>query len=47
VHDRFVPADAPKPTLSVLTIGHSNHPIEKFLGLLRQHEIEVFVDART
>lgn len=23
MHDRLVPADAPKPTLSVLTIGHS------------------------
>lgn len=40
-------ADAPTPKLSVLTIGHSNHPIEKFLGLLREHGVEVLVDARS
>lgn len=33
--------------LSVLTIGHSKHPIEKFLGLLREHEVQVLVDARS
>jgi uncharacterized protein (DUF488 family) len=32
---------------SVLTIGHSNHPLDRFLGLLRQHEIEVLVDVRS
>ncbi len=40
-------ADASHPKLSVLTIGHSNHPIEKFLGLLREHDIAVLVDARS
>jgi len=45
VHDLYVHADAPNPTLSVLTIGHSNHPIEKFIGLLREHGVEVLVDA--
>ncbi len=39
-------ADQPK-ALSAFTIGHSNHPIEKFLGLLRQHGVEVLVDARS
>jgi uncharacterized protein (DUF488 family) len=34
-------------SLSVLTIGHSNHPIDAFLGLLRQHGVEVVVDARS
>jgi uncharacterized protein (DUF488 family) len=34
-------------TRSVLTIGHSKHALEKFLGLLRQHEVEVLVDARS
>jgi uncharacterized protein (DUF488 family) len=34
-------------SLSVLTIGHSHHPIETFLGLLRQHDVEVLVDARS
>ena len=33
--------------LSVFTIGHSRHSIEKFLGLLRQHEVAVLVDARS
>ena len=32
---------------SLLTIGHSKHPIEKFLELLRQHGVEVLVDARS
>ncbi len=39
-------ADQPK-AVSVLTIGHSNHPIERFVGLLRQHDVEVLVDARS
>jgi len=30
-----------------LTIGHSKHPIEKFLTLLRQHDVEVLVDVRS
>lgn len=29
------------------TIGHSKHPIEKFLGLLKLHGIETIVDVRT
>jgi uncharacterized protein (DUF488 family) len=32
---------------SVLTIGHSNHPIEKFLRLLREQGVQVLVDARS
>lgn len=31
----------------VYTIGHSNHPIEKFLDLLKEHRIEVLVDTRS
>ncbi|MDW8283115.1 MAG: DUF488 domain-containing protein [Myxococcales bacterium] len=34
-------------THRVLTIGHSKHPIEKFIGLLREHGVEVLVDARS
>lgn len=30
----------------ILTIGHSNHPLERFLALLAQHEIEALVDIR-
>ena len=33
--------------LSVLTIGHSRHPLDKFLGLLRQHEADILVDVRS
>jgi len=31
----------------VYTIGHSNHPIEKFIGLLRQHGITAVADVRS
>ena len=34
----------PKP---VLTIGHSNHPEERFAGLIRHHGVELFVDTRS
>ncbi len=31
---------------AVLTIGHSNHPLERFLALLARHEVEALVDIR-
>lgn len=31
----------------VYTIGHSNHPIDKFIDLLRKHEIQVLADVRS
>jgi uncharacterized protein (DUF488 family) len=31
---------------AVLTIGHSNHPLDRFLALLAQHGIEALVDIR-
>jgi len=31
----------------VLTIGHSNHPMQKFLELLRMHAIQVVADVRS
>lgn len=34
------------PRLGVFTVGHSNHPIEKFLGILRAHGIERVIDVR-
>jgi uncharacterized protein (DUF488 family) len=37
------PSQAP----SVLTLGHSNHSLERFLALLRQHQVEILVDARS
>jgi uncharacterized protein (DUF488 family) len=32
---------------SFFTIGHSNHAIEAWIGLLRQHKVEVVVDTRS
>src|SRR5689334_8652488 len=29
---------------AVLTIGHSNHPLERFLSLLARHGVEALVD---
>jgi uncharacterized protein (DUF488 family) len=31
---------------SIVTIGHSNHPLEQFLALLAQHEVEALADIR-
>lgn len=31
----------------LFSIGHSNHPLGKFLGLLKMHGIEILVDARS
>jgi uncharacterized protein (DUF488 family) len=35
------------PPLRVLTIGHSNHPIERFLDLLKSQTVDVVVDTRS
>jgi uncharacterized protein (DUF488 family) len=32
---------------TVLTIGHSTHPLERFVSLLRQHEITALCDVRS
>jgi uncharacterized protein (DUF488 family) len=32
---------------TIYTIGHSNHAIEKFIGLLHQYDIDVVVDIRS
>jgi len=34
-------------TRSILTIGHSRHPIDRFLALVREHGVEVLIDARS
>jgi uncharacterized protein (DUF488 family) len=39
--------DLPERAAEVFTIGHSNHPPETFLDLLRQHAVEVVVDVRS
>ena len=33
--------------MEVYTIGHSNHPLERFLALLRRHGIEAVADVRS
>ena len=33
--------------MTIFTIGHSNHPLEKFLELLSAHGIELIVDVRS
>ncbi len=35
------------PPGSIYTIGHSNHSIETFIGLLHQHKIQVLIDTRS
>src|SRR5271156_6039754 len=37
---------SPQPK-TVFTIGHSNHPIEAFIALLRAHKIEALADVRS
>src|ERR1043166_2249012 len=32
--------------MQLFTIGHSNHPLDRFIGLLTQHGIEAIVDIR-
>lgn len=32
---------------SILTVGHSTHPIEEFLALLEAHEVRQLIDIRT
>ncbi len=37
-----------EPTLRrIFTVGHSNHAIETFLGLLRRHEVTTIADVRS
>jgi uncharacterized protein (DUF488 family) len=33
--------------MTMYTIGHSNHPIEKFIEILKTHEVRLVVDVRT
>jgi uncharacterized protein (DUF488 family) len=37
----------PEAKRHLFSIGHSNHSLETFLGLLKTHQIEVLVDARS
>jgi len=31
----------------LLTVGHSNHPIEHFVALVREHSVEALIDVRS
>jgi len=42
-----MPPQRLKAERTIWTIGHSNHPLEKFLGLLEQHRINLLVDVRS
>lgn len=44
--DRFAAYQGNR-TPGVFTVGHSNHPIERFLGLLAEHAIEALTDVRS
>lgn len=33
--------------MTIFTIGHSTHPIDKFIGLLQAHGIKKLIDVRT
>jgi uncharacterized protein (DUF488 family) len=34
------------PSSLIYTVGHSNHPLEKFLGILGAHKIDIVIDVR-
>ena len=38
---------AKSQSVTVYTIGHSNHPLDKLTRLLQEHRIEVLVDVRS
>jgi uncharacterized protein (DUF488 family) len=38
---------APKIGSVIYTIGHSNHPIERFIALLREHGVQAVADVRS
>ena len=37
----------PNDDVAIFTVGHSNHPPEKFLALVEQHQITLVVDVRS
>jgi uncharacterized protein (DUF488 family) len=37
----------PETRTLVLTVGHSTHSVEAFIGLLQAHGIKLFVDVRS
>jgi hypothetical protein len=45
--DRKTASAKRSPTLTIFTIGHSTHPIDEFIALLKRYGIEQLVDVRT
>jgi uncharacterized protein (DUF488 family) len=41
------PAAHKKSSLTIFTIGHSTHPLEEFVAMLKAHDIARLVDVRT
>ena len=41
------PSEQPEQPRRVFTIGHSNHPIDHFVGLLRTHGVHLVADVRS
>ncbi len=39
--------DVPKPSSLVFTIGHSTHPLQDFVRLLKAHQVQHVLDVRT
>jgi uncharacterized protein (DUF488 family) len=39
--------DEDKETMSIFTVGHSTHPIEKFIDLLKRYDVEAVADVRS
>jgi uncharacterized protein (DUF488 family) len=36
-----------EPGVRILTVGHSNHPVERLIELLQDHGVQVLVDVRS
>ena len=39
--------DSQWPPDTIFTIGHSTHPIEEFIGILKTYDVKILVDIRT
>jgi len=46
-HATSRPQDSASGNLTILTIGHSTHPIDEFIALLKHYGVEQLVDVRT
>jgi uncharacterized protein (DUF488 family) len=46
-HKSVAQVEQTSTSLRILTIGHSNHPMDYFLDLLRRHSVAVIADVRS